>query len=116
MAEDWARPMVHWEIQAKDPAAIKAFYGELFNWNIGDGRVMQIPAGIGAPEQITGHILPSERSGVVLYIQVLDLRTTMAKAATLGGKATREPFDLPTGVTIAGIEDPEGNPVVLVQQ
>jgi predicted enzyme related to lactoylglutathione lyase len=58
MAADWARPVVHWELVARDA-----------------DRVVQ-----------------------------------------LGGKATSEPFDLPAGPTLAFIEDPEGNPVTLVQQ
>ena len=114
--EDWARPVVHWEIKAQDPERARAFYSSLFNWNIGDGRVMQIQPGIGAPEQLSGHIIPSETARVVLYVQVRELRASLAKASELGGSVTHEPRDLPTGVTIAGIEDPEGNPVVLVQQ
>ena len=31
MVQDWARPVVHWEIEAKDPEGQKAFYAELFN-------------------------------------------------------------------------------------
>jgi predicted enzyme related to lactoylglutathione lyase len=120
MPEDWARPVVHWELRAKDPQKQRAFYAEMFNWNIADGPIMGIPAGIGAPdaENFTGHILPGE-SGVVLYIQVLDLTASLARASELGGAVTREPFDVPQGdgkVTLAGINDPEGNPIVLVQQ
>lgn len=40
----------------------------------------------------------------------------MTRAAELGGAVSPEPFDIPGGPTIAGIADPEGNPVVLVQQ
>ena len=116
MAEDWSRPVVHWEIQAKDADKMSAFYSALFNWTIGDGQVRDIGPGIGAPETITGHIRRSERSGVVLYIQVLKLADSLAKCRELGGTVTHEPRDLPTGLTIAGIADPEGNPVVLVQQ
>ena len=53
---------------------------------------------------------------MVLYIQVLKLADSLAKCEELGGTVTHQPRDLPTGVTIAGIEDPEGNAVVLVQQ
>jgi uncharacterized protein len=114
---DWARPLVHWEIQARDPGKIRDFYSTLFNWNIGDGRIMAIPAGVGGPEPgPAGHIMPSDASRVVLYFQVLDLRASMKRAEELGGAVTREPFDVPGGPTIAGITDPEGNPVVLVQQ
>ena len=49
MVQDWARPVVHWEIEAKDPEGQRAFYAELFNWKIGDGFIMEIPAGIGGP-------------------------------------------------------------------
>lgn len=117
MTEDWARPLVHWEIQAREPEVIRAFYAAMFSWEIGDGRIMNIPAGIGGPEPgPAGHIMPSDTSRLVLYIQVRDLRESLARAAELGGTVVREPFDVPGGPTIAGIEDPEGNPVVLVQQ
>jgi hypothetical protein len=116
MAEDWSRPVVHWEIVAKDAEKMSAFYGEMFNWEIGEGRVRNIGAGIGAPETITGHIRQSEDAGVVLYIQVLKLGASLAKAKELGGAVLREPFDLPGGPTLAWIADPEGNRVVLVQQ
>jgi predicted enzyme related to lactoylglutathione lyase len=118
MAEDWARPVVHWEIQANDQAKIRDFYSQMFNWQIGDGPIMGIGPGIGAPEQITGHIMSGHGNapGVVLYIQVLELRASMEKAERLGGKIVAQPFDIPNGPTIAGITDPEGNRVVLVQQ
>ena len=116
MAEDWSRPVVHWEIQAKDADRMSAFYSAMFNWTIGDGRVRDISAGIGAPDTITGHIRPSERSGVVLYIQVRELRASIDKAAELGGRVLREPFDVPSGQTLAWIADPEGNRITLVQQ
>ena len=118
MAEDWARPVVHWDIQARDPAKIRAFYSTMFNWDITDGPVMQVPAGIGAPdpEGFTGHIFPAEKPGITLYVQVLELRASMARAKELGGAVLSEPFDVPGGPTIAAIADPEGNRLVLVQQ
>ena len=117
MADDWARPVVHWEIEARDPAAAKAFYGAMFGWDIGEGFIMSIPAGLGGPEPgPAGHIRQSERSGVTLYVQVRDLRTSLDRAVELGGAITLEPLDVPNGPTIAGIADPEGNPVTLVQQ
>jgi predicted enzyme related to lactoylglutathione lyase len=116
MAEDWARPVVHWEIEAQDPALLKAFYGALFNWKIGDGFIMEIPPGIGGPEPgPAGHIRQSDRSGVTLYVQVADLRASMDRSVTLGATVVAEPFDVPGGPTLAGITDPEGNPVMLVQ-
>ena len=117
MAEDWSRPVVHWELQAKDPDLISGFYAKLCNWEIGSGVIRNISAGIGAPEPITGHIRQAEDSGVVLYVQVLSLKDALANVPGWGGKVVREPFD-PGGKppTLAWIDDPEGNRVVLVQQ
>jgi len=117
VGDDWARPVVHWEIEARDADVVRAFYASLFNWDIGDGPIMNIPAGVGGPEPGPGgHIRQSSRSGVTLYVQVRDLRASLAKAADLGGTVVMEPFDIPGGPTLAAITDPEGNPVTLVQQ
>lgn len=116
MAEDWARPVVHWEIQAKDPEQARKFYSAMFNWQISEGQIGNIGPGIGAPEPITGHIRGSQKSAAVLYVQVLKLRESLDRAVELGGSILREPFDLPSGQTLAWIADPEGNQVVLVQQ
>lgn len=116
MAGDWARPVVHWEIQAKDPVKAREFYSAMFNWEVGEGQIANIGPGIGAPEPITGHIRSSATPGVVLYVQVLQLRESLDRAVELGGSILREPFDLPGGQTLAWISDPEGNQLVLIQQ
>jgi predicted enzyme related to lactoylglutathione lyase len=117
MSDDWARPVVHWEIEARDPERQRTFYRALFNWEIGDGPIMQIAAGLGGPEPgPAGHLRGSDRSGVTLYVQVRDLRASLSKANDLGGTVLSEPFDVPGGPTLAAIADPEGNPVMLVQQ
>lgn len=113
----WARPVVHWEIEALDPERAKVPYGELFGWTIGDGPIMAIPAGIGGPEPGPGgHIRAGSASRVSLYVQVADLTRSLVKVAELGGVVVAEPFDVPGGPTVAAVTDPEGNPVVLVQQ
>lgn len=117
MTRDWARPVVHWEIEARDPDRLRTFYGELFNWTIGDGPIMDIPAGLGGPEPgPNGHIRQSERSGVTLYVQVQDLGESLERVPDLGGEVAMDPFDVPGGPTLAAITDPEGNSVMLVQQ
>lgn len=78
---------------------------------------MGIPAGLGGPEPgPEGHIRQGDRSGVSLYVQVRDIRESLARAVELGGVLVAEPFDLPGGPTLAAVDDPEGNPLVLVQQ
>jgi hypothetical protein len=114
---DWARPVVHWEIVARDPDRQTAFYRDLFNWEVGEGPIAMIPPGIGGPEPGPGgHIRQGEKPGVVLYIQVRDLGASLVRVGELGGAAVSEPFDVPNGPTLAAAEDPEGNPIVLVQQ
>lgn len=113
----WARPVVHWEIEAIDPDRQKTFYSALFDWAVGGGPIMNIPAGLGGPEPgPAGHIRQSDRSRVNLYVQVGDLDASLEHARELGGAVVTDPFDVPDGPTIAGIEDPEGNAIVLVQQ
>ena len=117
MCEDWIRPVVHWDIQAREPEKIRAFYSQMFNWPIGEGPIMSIPLGVGIPDGgPAGHIMGGDRPGLALYIQVRDLGESMERAKTLGGEVLSEPFHIPGGATIAGIADPEGNRVVLVQQ
>jgi predicted enzyme related to lactoylglutathione lyase len=117
MSADWARPVVHWEIEARDPERQRAFYAALFNWDIGDGPIMPVAPGIGGPEPgPAGHIRQGDTPGVRLYVQVRDIRASLDRARELGGTVQSDPFDVPGGPTIAPITDPEGNPLVLVQQ
>ncbi len=69
MTSDWARPIVHWSIEAIDPERQRAFYADLFHWEIGEGPFMQVAAGLGGPVPgPAGHIqgrIP--RTNVALY-------------------------------------------------
>ena len=117
MAGDWARPIVHWEIVARDLEVQSDFYRQLFHWDISDGPFAQVGAGLGGPEPgPAGHLRAGAEPAVVLYVQVGDLSATLARARELGGEVTSDPFDLPDGPTVAFITDPEGNAVGLVQQ
>jgi hypothetical protein len=116
-ARDWARPVVHWAIEARDVEAQRAFYRSLFSWEIGEGGFAPIEAGFGGPEPgPAGHIQASDTPRVSLYVQVRDLRETLDRAVELGGTVTAEPFQLEGQPTLAFITDPEGNPLGLVQQ
>jgi predicted enzyme related to lactoylglutathione lyase len=109
--------VVHWEIVSRDPEAQAAFYGQLFNWDIGEGPLRNVPPGLGGPEPgPAGHIRQGDTPAVSLYVQVRDIRASLQRAAELGAVVKSEPFDVPGGPTIAFIEDPEGLALVLVQQ
>lgn len=114
---DWARPVVHWALQARDPDRQRAFYAQLFEWDIADGPFMMVESGLGGPEPgPQGHIEPGEHARFVLYVQVRDLTASLQRTTELGGTVEGQPFDVPGGPTIAPITDPEGNPLMLVQQ
>ncbi len=49
-------------------------------------------------------------------IQVKSVERSLVQAVELGGKKTLDPYQIPGGALIAGITDPEGNPLMLVQQ
>lgn len=117
MDSDWARPVVHWEIIARDPAQQAAFYRGLFNWEVGDGPIRQIAPGLGGPEPGPGgHIRRGEHPAIILYVQVRNLNAALATAQELGGTVVTSPFDVPDGPTVAVVTDPEGNVLALVQQ
>lgn len=114
---DWARPVVHWEIVARDVDAQVSFYRDLFGWDIGADGLHPVGPGIGGPEPGPGgHFMAGQTPGVVLYVQVRRLDETLERVPGLGGRVTSDPFDVPGGPTIAFIDDPEGNRVGLVQQ
>jgi predicted enzyme related to lactoylglutathione lyase len=116
VAEDWTRPVVHWELRARDPEKQRAFYSKMFNWDITDGKVMRIPAGVEPPPSISGQIRQSDTPGVTIFIQVLDLQQSLDRAVALGGTVTHQIRHAPGQASLAGIADPEGNPISLVQQ
>ena len=117
MTNEWARPVVYFQIEALNIDVLEPFYRQMFNWDISEGFLRQIPTGIGGPENgIGGHMSEGTRGGVTLFIQVKKVEASRAMAVSLGGKLTSEPFQIPGRALIAGIEDPEGNPITLVQQ
>lgn len=114
---DWARPVVYFSIQAVDPERQRGFYSALFNWDIGEGPLMRIPAGPGSPENgIGGHINRGDSPGLSIYVQVRDVSASLARSLELGATKVHDPVQIPGGPMIAGITDPEGNSLVLVQQ
>ncbi len=112
-------PVVHWEIQSKDPKKIQEFYSNLFDWHVdtdnafGYGMIDThsqggINGGIGGSN--------GEPSLVTFYAQVDDLEAYLSKAESLGGQTVLPPTVIPDVVTLAMFSDPEGNVIGLVQE
>ena len=114
------RPIVHFEIMGRDPAKLREFYSALFGWKIDVNEAMNyalIQPGIGGPEPGPGGgIGQADHPFVTVYVQVVDLKDTLAKAESMGGKTVMPPMDVPGGPTMAQFADPEGNVVGLVKQ
>jgi len=116
MGSDWARPVVHFQITARDLPKQAEFYRRLFQWESGEDGLTSFASGLGGPEPGPGgNFRAGAESGIQLFIQVRDIEATTQLAAELGGRVKRAPV-LTGGVTYAFIEDPEGNGLALVQQ
>ena len=114
------RPVVFFEIRGRDSKRLQEFYASLFGWKIDSNNPMNygmVEPGIGGPEEgVGGGIMQAEAPLVTIYVQVVDLNETLAKAGEMGGKTVMEPMDYPDGPTIAMFDDPEGNTIGLVKQ
>ena len=113
------RPVVAFQIRGRDPVRLRDFYQQMFGWEMTDGPmgIVTIAPGIGGPvEGVGGFIMPGSEPRVVIFVQVLSLVDTLAKAESLGGKQITGPVDVPGGPTIAQMADPEGNVIGLVKQ
>jgi predicted enzyme related to lactoylglutathione lyase len=111
-------PVVHFEVLGKDAAALQAFYGQVFDWElnpvmptyamVSKGSEDGIAGGIGAPpDGSAGH--------VTFYVQVDDLAAALKQIEAAGGRTIQPPMDVPNGPSIALFADPEGHVVGLVK-
>ncbi len=104
------------ELATTDQESAKAFYSNLFGWASND-----LPMGpgetytmfnldgqtVGAAFRITSH-MPGLPPNWTLYIAVANADDTAKKAAQLGAKLLKEPFDVFDAGRMAVIEDPTG--------
>jgi predicted enzyme related to lactoylglutathione lyase len=99
------------EIGTQDVDAALAFYGQLFGWSFApDGAytLVTAPGAAGPSGGIfnTGGNLPPY---AVFVVQVADVAATASRAEDLGGKVVAAPVDLPDGMVVAYLTDPDGS-------
>jgi predicted enzyme related to lactoylglutathione lyase len=113
------KPVVHWEITAKDADRLERFYNTLFDWSVrGDNPVRFRHVDTGTADGIQGSIAETDGSwpsGALFYVQVDDVREYLARAEQLGGATLVPPTQITDDATIAIFRDPEGVPIGLVQ-
>lgn len=112
------QPVMDFELIAKNPKKLKAFYTNLFAWRPEDYPGMDyallhadaksgINGGIGS--EATGLSV-----GMTIYVQVDDVEKFLEKARKLGaGKVLQEPNDIEGVGRFAVFQDPEGNRIGL---
>jgi predicted enzyme related to lactoylglutathione lyase len=101
------------ELNAHDPEAAKAFYGEVFGWSFeereyerGAYTIISLDGeGIGG---ITDRVPPGAPAHWLVYFAVEDADATLAKARERGGDVPAGPFDIGEVGRIAVVEDPWG--------
>lgn len=109
------QPVVHFEIGGRDAAALRGFYGELFDWKMTVRENLNDYAGIDAEEDgIGGGIMPTTEdmppNHVTIYIQVDDLQAYLDKAESLGGSTILPPTHIAADIgSCAMFSDPSGN-------
>lgn len=112
-------PLAHFEIAGRDGEALESFYSQLFDWSITRRDAGGFPYGdidTGANPGLTGGIRhePTGQPEIVLYFKVPDLQAAVDQAQNLGAKLRIPPMETPE-IKFAMIEDPEGNPVGLLE-
>lgn len=109
-------PIVHFEFQTKDGAALAKFYADTFGWetqNIPDaGNYQMVNTGEGS---LGGGINTTDQmSGTLIYVQCDDIHEGVAKAEANGATVVMPVESIPGMVTMALLSDPQGNVFGLV--
>ena len=106
-----ANPFVHLDLACDDPAAAKKFYAKIFAWKFKDFPAMQwtgIDVGKGVGGGLGKKQMPDQPSAWTAYVEVDDVKSTMAKAAKAGATVIVQYMDIP-GMGAFGIFiDPQG--------
>jgi hypothetical protein len=114
-----ANPVVHFEVTGKDVAALKSFYGDVFDWRFQDFATPGAPA-YAMVEKADGGIAggigesPDGPGHVTFYVAVPDPQATLDRAVAKGATVVMPVTELPM-VTLALFTDPEGHLVGIVE-
>jgi predicted enzyme related to lactoylglutathione lyase len=109
-------PVVHWEVQARDPQKQQEFFATLFGWIVDANNPMNYGmVASGGKDSIGGGIGATEdEPRVTVYVQVKSIDETLEKARSLGAEMVMPRTDI--GMIIMGqFRDLEGNVIGLVE-
>jgi predicted enzyme related to lactoylglutathione lyase len=118
-----SHPVVQFEIIGKDPAALRDYFGALFDWEFdtpspvaeevsdadkyGFHDLVTAEDGSGIRGGVGGG--PDRQPQAVFYVGVEDVEAALARAEELGGTRRMGPATSPSGLIVGHFTDPEGN-------
>lgn len=109
------------ELMTTDVSAAKAFYGELFGWDMHDDQTCDMTYTMlkAGGKEVGGMMaMPPEAKGTPPawggYVTVSDVDIQAKQAETLGGKIIMPPRDIPNIGRFAVISDPQGAMLTLI--
>ncbi len=111
-----ANPFCHMELQTDNVDAARAFYGELFDWEVeempmGEFTYTMMKPNVGDP-QVMGGIMPKQAPDApnhwLSYIAVDDVAASLAKVKNLGGNVLADKTEIPEYGWMGVVQDPTG--------
>ena len=106
-------PIVHWEINTKNPSKVFDFYKNLFGWQINAAQEMEYGLVLtGTKKGIDGGIggiRGDAPNFVTIYAEVDNPQQALDKAVSLGATVVTPVTEIPNMVTFAQFRDPDGN-------
>ena len=109
-------PVIHFELGCRDLTKLKDFYNQVFGWSASD-ITLGANFNTNSTEGIQGHLTSLGHEPfnyVTFYIQVDDIKASLAQIQAAGGKKIVGPIPLPDKRQFAWFSDPEGNMIGLL--
>ena len=109
------QPVVHFEIIGADPESLRAYYGELFGWELDSSSPVSDAVSEPNSYGFVQHDASSVGGGsgydphTIFYVGVPDVEAALQRAEHLGGTRRLGPEQSPSGLVIGHFSDPEGN-------
>ena len=113
-------PIVHFELMGPDGHALKAFYGDLFDWQLDlvpgfDAYYTVEGDTVGGVGGAVGQGPEDGPSYLTLYMEVESIDDHLARIEAAGGQTITPRTVIPDTVIFALFADPAGNMVGLVE-
>ena len=111
-----ANPVVYFEVGAAEHGPLVRFYEQLFGWGMRSPAAGYALIDTGGGGGINGGVGRSQTGEPwsTFYVEVDDLRATLDKVGSMGGRTVLEPIQIPGMATFAQFDDPDGVLVGLV--